>query len=176
MPPKVSHLLRDNLHEAKQLLTCILVHLGLHIIFLCNDCLGIPDFRKRLHPNYSDKDLSRRISLAACANFHYDKFFEKKIDARKKDHSYRVFKTVNRRATSFPMADDYSESLLIKRDVSVWCSNDYLGMSRHPRVNQAIMCVGHSGHRKCRWLIKEDYGLRWRLTRWAEILALGMQL
>ncbi|XP_020315030.1 5-aminolevulinate synthase, nonspecific, mitochondrial isoform X1 [Oncorhynchus kisutch] len=75
----------------------------------------------------------------ASANFHYDKFFEKKIDARKKDHSYRVFKTVNRRATSFPMADDYSESLLIKRDVSVWCSNDYLGMSRHPRVNQAIM-------------------------------------
>ncbi|XP_041711872.1 5-aminolevulinate synthase, nonspecific, mitochondrial isoform X3 [Coregonus clupeaformis] len=89
-PPKVSHLLRDNLPKAS-------------------------------------------------ANFHYDKFFEKKIDARKKDHSYRVFKTVNRRATTFPMADDYSESLLIKRDVSVWCSNDYLGMSRHPRVSQAIM-------------------------------------
>ncbi|CAB1336187.1 unnamed protein product, partial [Coregonus sp. 'balchen'] len=85
------------------------------------------------------QDLTHRISVAASANFHYDKFFEKKIDARKKDHSYRVFKTVNRRATSFPMADDYSESLLIKRDVSVWCSNDYLGMSRHPRVSQAIM-------------------------------------
>uniref|UniRef100_A0A8C8G565 5-aminolevulinate synthase n=1 Tax=Oncorhynchus tshawytscha TaxID=74940 RepID=A0A8C8G565_ONCTS len=85
------------------------------------------------------QNLMHRIYFAASANFHYDKFFEKKIDARKKDHSYRVFKTVNRRATSFPMADDYSESLLIKRDVSVWCSNDYLGMSRHPRVNQAIM-------------------------------------
>ncbi|KAM6978070.1 5-aminolevulinate synthase, non-specific, mitochondrial-like [Aplochiton taeniatus] len=75
----------------------------------------------------------------AMATFQYDKFFEKKIESKKRDHSYRVFKTVNRRATSFPMADDYSESLHMKRDVSVWCSNDYLGMSRHPRVNQAIM-------------------------------------
>lgn len=75
----------------------------------------------------------------AAATFQYDQFFEKKIDGKKKDHSYRVFKTVNRRATSFPMADDYSESLHLKREVSVWCSNDYLGMSRHPRITQAIM-------------------------------------
>ncbi|XP_030632035.1 5-aminolevulinate synthase, non-specific, mitochondrial [Chanos chanos] len=73
------------------------------------------------------------------SNFQYDEFFEKKIEAKKKDHTYRVFKTVNRRATEFPMADDYTESLIYKRDVSVWCSNDYLGMSRHPRVVQAIM-------------------------------------
>jgi len=75
----------------------------------------------------------------AAVTFQYDKFFEKKIEGKKKDHSYRVFKTVNRRAPSFPMADDYSESLHLKKDVSVWCSNDYLGMSRHPRVIQTIM-------------------------------------
>uniref|UniRef100_A0A6Q2YFK4 5'-aminolevulinate synthase 1 n=1 Tax=Esox lucius TaxID=8010 RepID=A0A6Q2YFK4_ESOLU len=69
----------------------------------------------------------------AAANFHYDQFFEVKID------SYRVFKTVNRCAASFPMAVDYTDSLVAKRDVSVWCSNNYLGMSRHPRVSQAIM-------------------------------------
>lgn len=73
------------------------------------------------------------------SNFHYDEFFERKIEAKKNDHTYRVFKTVNRRATEFPMADDYTQSLNYKRDVSVWCSNDYLGMSRHPRVVQAIM-------------------------------------
>lgn len=73
------------------------------------------------------------------SNFHYDKFFEKKIEDKKADHTYRVFKTVNRRATDFPMADDYTETPSSKRDVSVWCSNDYLGMSRHPRVVQSIM-------------------------------------
>ncbi|KAM4610595.1 5-aminolevulinate synthase, non-specific, mitochondrial-like [Polymixia lowei] len=78
-------------------------------------------------------------NLPKAATFQYDEFFEKKINSKKKDHTYRVFKTVNRRAPSFPMADDYSESLRMKRDVSVWCSNDYLGMSRHPRVAQSIM-------------------------------------
>ncbi|XP_057218564.1 5-aminolevulinate synthase, nonspecific, mitochondrial [Triplophysa rosa] len=73
------------------------------------------------------------------SNFRYDEFFEKKIEAKKNDHTYRVFKTVNRRATEFPMADDYTESLSYKRNVSVWCSNDYLGMSRHPWVVQSIM-------------------------------------
>ncbi|KAM3910078.1 5-aminolevulinate synthase, non-specific, mitochondrial isoform 1-T2 [Leptodactylus fuscus] len=71
--------------------------------------------------------------------FQYDRFFEKKIEAKKEDHTYRVFKTVNRRAQVFPMADDYSDSLISKKTVSVWCSNDYLGMSRHPKVVGAVM-------------------------------------
>ncbi|XP_034022058.1 5-aminolevulinate synthase, nonspecific, mitochondrial isoform X1 [Thalassophryne amazonica] len=71
--------------------------------------------------------------------FHYDNFFEKKIEEKKSDHTYRVFKTVNRLANEFPMADDFTGSLENKREVSVWCSNDYLGMSRHPRVAQTIM-------------------------------------
>uniref|UniRef100_A0A8C5RPF1 5-aminolevulinate synthase, non-specific, mitochondrial n=1 Tax=Laticauda laticaudata TaxID=8630 RepID=A0A8C5RPF1_LATLA len=75
----------------------------------------------------------------SVSTFQYDQFFEKKIDEKKKDHTYRVFKTVNRRAQIFPLADDYSESLINKKEVSVWCSNDYLGMSRHPRVCGAVM-------------------------------------
>ncbi|XP_067361370.1 5-aminolevulinate synthase, nonspecific, mitochondrial isoform X2 [Channa argus] len=73
------------------------------------------------------------------SRFHYDDFFEKKIEEKKSDHTYRVFKTVNRLANEFPMANDFTGSLEEKRDVSVWCSNDYLGMSRHPRVVQTIM-------------------------------------
>lgn len=75
----------------------------------------------------------------SVSTFQYDQFFEKKIDEKKKDHTYRVFKTVNRKAQVFPMADDYTDSLITKKEVSVWCSNDYLGMSRHPRVCGAVM-------------------------------------
>ncbi|XP_034552724.1 LOW QUALITY PROTEIN: 5-aminolevulinate synthase, nonspecific, mitochondrial-like [Notolabrus celidotus] len=91
------------------------------------------------------KPISSKVShllkdnLPGAVTFQYDNYFGKKIESKKKDHTYRIFKTVNRSAPSFPMADDYSESLHAKRDVSVWCSNDYLGMSRHPKVTQAIM-------------------------------------
>lgn len=75
----------------------------------------------------------------SMSNFNYDDFLEKKIVEKKSDHTYRVFKTVNRLASDFPMADDFTASLEEKREVSVWCSNDYLGMSRHPTVMKSIM-------------------------------------
>lgn len=78
-------------------------------------------------------------SSVTVSRFQYDNFLEKKIVEKKNDHTYRVFKTVNRLANEFPMADDFTGSLEDKREVSVWCSNDYLGMSRHPRVTQSIM-------------------------------------
>lgn len=56
---------------------------------------------------------------------------------KKQDHTYRVFKTVNRWADAYPFAQHFSEASMASKDVSVWCSNDYLGMSRHPQVLQA---------------------------------------
>ncbi|CAL8339726.1 unnamed protein product [Merluccius merluccius] len=82
-------------------------------------------------------------NLPRFSSFQYDKFFEKKIEEKKSDHTYRVFKTVNRLAQEFPMANDYTASLEDRRDVSVWCSNDYLGMSRHPRVAKSILETLH---------------------------------
>ncbi|XP_054649107.1 5-aminolevulinate synthase, non-specific, mitochondrial-like isoform X2 [Dunckerocampus dactyliophorus] len=96
-------------------------------------------------PKNSIKPMASKAShllkdnLPQGVTFKYDSFFEDKIISKKRDHTYRVFKTVNRRATSFPMADDCSDCFNVKKDVSVWCSNDYLGMSRHPKVIQAIM-------------------------------------
>ncbi|KAJ8257370.1 hypothetical protein GJAV_G00184880 [Gymnothorax javanicus] len=71
-------------------------------------------------------------------SFDYEAFFEGKILEKKQDHTYRVFKTVNRRADIFPFAEDYSSASRHGAQVSVWCSNDYLGMSRHPRVLESI--------------------------------------
>lgn len=73
-----------------------------------------------------------------CSSFDYDAFFEEKIAVKKRDHTYRIFKTVNRRVDSFPFAEDYSVAAHNGDLVSVWCSNDYLGMSSHPRVLEAI--------------------------------------
>ncbi|KAM9343005.1 5-aminolevulinate synthase, erythroid-specific, mitochondrial-like [Pholidichthys leucotaenia] len=71
-------------------------------------------------------------------SYDYDHFFTEKIAEKKKDHTYRVFKTVNRSAEVFPFAEDYTIAGREGSRVSVWCSNDYLGMSRHPRVLGAI--------------------------------------
>lgn len=54
---------------------------------------------------------------------------------KKKDHSYRIFKKVNRLASSFPSAYEYTWG---ESPITVWCSNDYLGMSCHPKVKEAV--------------------------------------
>eukprot|EP00795_Rhopilema_esculentum_P002199 gene2199-17793_t len=74
-----------------------------------------------------------------ASHFNYNAFFNEKIKEKKDDHSYRIFKKVNRLATQFPYADDFSSKETKK--VAVWCSNDYLGMSRHPDVVQSARDV-----------------------------------
>jgi 5-aminolevulinate synthase len=74
-------------------------------------------------------------------SFEYDHFFDEKIDAKKRDNSYRVFKRVQRKSGCFPRAeekkslDDDSES----HTITVWCSNDYLGLGQHPKLKKAVM-------------------------------------
>ncbi|XP_077297674.1 5-aminolevulinate synthase [Arctopsyche grandis] len=68
--------------------------------------------------------------------FPYEDFFRDQILLKKKDHSYRIFKKVNRLAAEgkFPGALEYSWG---EKPITVWCSNDYLGMSCHPEVKRA---------------------------------------
>ena len=62
------------------------------------------------------------------------------VERKKQDHTYRIFKKVNRKAESFPYAQEYSSNEAFDgQSISVWCSNDYLGMSRHPKVTEAVM-------------------------------------
>jgi 5-aminolevulinate synthase len=69
--------------------------------------------------------------------FNYDGFFQEKVNAKKADNTYRVFKKVSRVATRFPAAIEHSAE--IPKDITVWCSNDYLGMSWHPKVQKAVV-------------------------------------
>lgn len=73
--------------------------------------------------------------------FEYDAFFDEKIATKKRDNSYRIFKRIQRQSGLFPQAQEQNN---LKQDVdsrmiTVWCSNDYLGLGQHPKLKQAIM-------------------------------------
>jgi 5-aminolevulinate synthase len=67
---------------------------------------------------------------------NYEAFFRKQIDGLRREGNYRVFADLQRRAGNFPRATHYRERG--QSQVTVWCSNDYLGMGQHPTVLEAM--------------------------------------
>jgi 5-aminolevulinate synthase len=57
---------------------------------------------------------------------NYETFFRKEVDSLRREGNYRVFADLERQAGSFPRATHYRERGQVP--VTVWCSNDYLGM------------------------------------------------
>ena len=66
----------------------------------------------------------------AVAKFNYEGFYDAELDKKHKDKSYRYFNNINRLAQEFPRAHMSTR----EERVTVWCSNDYLGMGRNPEV------------------------------------------
>lgn len=54
--------------------------------------------------------------------------------------NYRVFADLERHCTAFPKAAFHNADGT-KRDVTVWCSNDYLGMGQNPLVTERMIEV-----------------------------------
>jgi 5-aminolevulinate synthase len=74
----------------------------------------------------------------------YEKKLGDALEAVKREGRYRVFADLKRRRGLFPKADVLQGANA--RSITVWCSNDYLGMGQHPSVvaamHEAIDLVG----------------------------------
>ena len=75
---------------------------------------------------------------------NYEQELTEAVEAVKREGRYRIFADVKRRRGAFPKADVLKGNAA--NTITVWCSNDYLGMGQHPKVlaamHEAIDLVG----------------------------------
>ena len=68
-----------------------------------------------------------------------DALFADQLDLLKKEGNYRIFAELERQCGAFPKAKSYDENS--PENVTVWCSNDYLGMGQSQIVKDAMKDV-----------------------------------
>lgn len=66
----------------------------------------------------------------------YETFFRDRLDDLRKEGNYRVFANLERNCGQFPRAKRRHDAG--EGEVTVWCSNDYLGMGQNPTVLDAM--------------------------------------
>jgi len=74
---------------------------------------------------------------------NYETFFRTELDKLRTEGRYRVFANLQRHVGAFPHATHLHGRK--RRKVTVWCSNDYLGMGQHP----AVMAAMHEAIDRC---------------------------
>ena len=65
---------------------------------------------------------------------NYTAFFKSALDALKDEGNYREFAELERHRGAYPAATCHNGP----GEVTIWCSNDYLGMGQHPKVLNAM--------------------------------------
>ncbi|WP_413204026.1 5-aminolevulinate synthase [Rhodospirillum sp. A1_3_36] len=66
----------------------------------------------------------------------YESFFADRLSSLKREGRYRVFADLERQVDRFPIARNYRNGIV--HEVTIWCSNDYLGMGIHPELLTAM--------------------------------------
>ncbi|KAL4909461.1 hypothetical protein BDW74DRAFT_165902 [Aspergillus multicolor] len=97
---------------------------------------------QQIHPGLSKTTTHAAASATVSAPpraptatpFDYNAFYNTELQKKHQDKSYRYFNNINRLAQEFPRAHTASK----EERVTVWCSNDYLGMGRNPEVLSAM--------------------------------------
>jgi 5-aminolevulinate synthase len=78
------------------------------------------------------------------ADTKFASLLKQQLESLHQEGRYRIFADLKRRRGRFPTADLFAAD--DSREVTVWCSNDYLGMGQHPAVlaamHEAIDAVG----------------------------------
>jgi 5-aminolevulinate synthase len=67
----------------------------------------------------------------------FNTFFRDQLDSLRNEGRYRIFAELERQAGNFPRAGHYVDGER-SGTVTIWCSNDYLGMGQHPAVMEAM--------------------------------------
>lgn len=70
----------------------------------------------------------------------YESFFADRLKGLKDEGNYRVFANLERQVGEYPRARRHvgEGANASTHDVTVWCSNDYLGMGQHQAVREAM--------------------------------------
>jgi 5-aminolevulinate synthase len=77
------------------------------------------------------------VSCSGNSLLDFEQYFADRLGSLKTAGNYRVFTDVTRHAGSFPKATRHRIDGTTQ-EVTVWCSNDYLGMGQNPVVTEAL--------------------------------------
>ena len=84
---------------------------------------------------YLDSGLNPYLGLGNIVE-KFDGYFQSALDELREAGNYRVFADLARHRGEFPRAKSYDPDA--PDNVTIWCSNDYLGMGQHPNVLSAM--------------------------------------
>jgi len=75
--------------------------------------------------------------MSSDQNINYDDYFRAAVSAVRDEGRYRIFQDIRRKRGAFPTATWYPNAVT-EREITVWCSNDYLGMGQNECVIEAV--------------------------------------
>ncbi|EGR32061.1 hypothetical protein IMG5_097270 [Ichthyophthirius multifiliis] len=82
----------------------------------------------------------RDFSIAQQQEYsRYNDIFSSALQSLKDEGKYRTFNYIKRIAGEFPLASYTDANTGQTKKITVWCSNDYLGMGQNPIVQEAMI-------------------------------------